>query len=72
MSLPSSNLSLDEHEQELVKHDDFAKTYEVYRKRTGASHAMARMVIEMYLMQEPYSELEPISLLKRIRALEGR
>lgn len=72
MSLLSPDLDLEENEKALIAAESYPRAYETYRKRTGASLAMAKMVIEMYMMKEPYTELEPMALLKRIRALEGR
>lgn len=72
MSLLSPDLDLEENEKQLITSEQYTEVYKVYRKRTGASFKMAEMVIEMYMMKEPYSELEPVALLKRIRALEGR
>lgn len=46
------------------------EAYKAYRQRTGVSNAAA--VLDLYASGEDFAELEPMALLRRIKALEAR
>lgn len=49
-----------------------ARAYESYRGRVGSGGEGAMLALDLYAMGETFDSLEPMALLKRIRALEAR